>query len=142
MSDGTRLTGSIAPIIVASILLLTWLAPGATMPGVGESTDMFGDGETTALITFGDGGGEDNDTKLTLPAGTNVSGASFTISTVPSATGDYPSVVSVDVGADERLGLAEQTREARDLEHRRNARGIVGRALNVLAEKLAMNQKN
>ncbi len=100
MSDGTRLTGSIAPIIVASMLLLTWLTPGATMPGVGESTDMFGDGETTALITFGDGGGEDNDTKLTLPAGTNVSGATFTISTAPSAAGDYPSVVSVDVGAD------------------------------------------
>ena len=77
--------------------MLTWLAPGATMPGGGESTDKFGDGETTALISFGDGGGEDNDTKVTLPSGTNVSGAEFTISTVPSATGDYPSVVNVDV---------------------------------------------
>ena len=87
-------------LAMSLILVLFISSPLQMMVGSGETTDLFSGGSPTATVVFGAGGGTDDSAALELPMGTNVTGASFTVSTRDAGTGEYPSEVTVDVGGD------------------------------------------
>ncbi len=60
--------------------------------------NKLSDGTSDATITFGSGGGSDTTAKLSLPKGSDILSATFKVSGLDDGSGNYPSMVKVDVG--------------------------------------------
>jgi hypothetical protein len=89
------------PILLVSLMLfLTILSPLilATPPTI--NLTKFSDDTTEKVISFPGGGGYDESAALEFPKKAVVTEASFNVSTVPDALGNYPTKPYIDVGAD------------------------------------------
>jgi hypothetical protein len=63
-----------------------------------ETLTKFSDDTSEKIITFGGGGGTDTSASIEIPKKAVVTGATFNVSTVPDASGNYPSKPYIDVG--------------------------------------------